>query len=65
MSPSSSGWQDDTYFWRFRHLYECRKGLSSLDRLIETVDEEIVGPAEAKFKPRLVRRAEPIEDRRV
>jgi hypothetical protein len=29
------------------------------------MDEEIVGPAEAKFKQLLVRRAEPIEDRRV
>jgi hypothetical protein len=38
---------------------------SSLDRLIETMDEEIVGPAEAKFRQLLVRRAEPIEDRRV
>jgi len=36
---------------------------SSLDRLIETMDEEIVGPAEAKFRQLLVRRAEPIEDR--
>ena len=38
---------------------------SSLDRLIETMDEEIVGPAEAKFRQLLMRRAEPIEDRRV
>jgi hypothetical protein len=38
---------------------------SSLDRLIETMDEEIVGPAEAKFRQLLVRRAEPIADRRV
>lgn len=38
---------------------------SSLDRLIETMDEEIVAPAEAKFRQLLVRRADPIEDRRV
>jgi len=29
------------------------------------MDEDIVGPAEAKFKQLLVRRAEPIQDRRV
>jgi hypothetical protein len=38
---------------------------SSFDRLIETMDAEIVGPAEAKFRQLLVRPAEPIEDRRV
>jgi hypothetical protein len=38
---------------------------SSLNRLIETMDEEIVGPAEAKFKQLLLRRAEPIEYRQV
>ena len=37
---------------------------SSLERLIETMDKEIVEPAEAKFRQLLVRRAEPIEDRR-
>jgi uncharacterized protein YjbI with pentapeptide repeats len=36
---------------------------SWLDRLIETLDDEIVGPAEAKFSQLLLRRAEPIEDR--
>jgi uncharacterized protein YjbI with pentapeptide repeats len=35
---------------------------SSLDRLIETMDDEIVKPAEDKFKQLLARRAEPIED---
>lgn len=38
---------------------------SSLDRLIKTMDEEIIKPAEAKFKQLLARRAEPIEDREV
>ncbi|HWY81770.1 MAG TPA: hypothetical protein VNY10_07545 [Roseiarcus sp.] len=38
---------------------------SSLDRLIETMDDEIIKPAEAKFKQLLARLAEPIEDRRV
>jgi hypothetical protein len=38
---------------------------ASLDPLIETMDEEIIGPAEAKSKHLLVRRAEPIEGRRV
>ena len=38
---------------------------SSLDRLIETMDDEIIKPAEAKFKQLLARRAEPIEDREV
>jgi hypothetical protein len=38
---------------------------SSRDRLIETMDEQIVGPAETKFRQLQVRRAEPIEDRRV
>jgi Pentapeptide repeats (8 copies) len=38
---------------------------SSLDRLIETMDEEIIKPAEAKFKQLLARRAERIEDRLV
>jgi hypothetical protein len=38
---------------------------SSLDRLIKTIDEEIIKPAEAKFKQLLARRAEPIEDREV
>jgi hypothetical protein len=42
--------------WVFRTLR-----YSSIDRLIETMDEEIVGPAEAKFKQLLQRRAEPIE----
>jgi hypothetical protein len=32
---------------------------------IKTMDEEIVKPAEAKFKQLLARRAEPIEDREV
>ena len=36
---------------------------SSLDRLIETMDDEIIEPAEVKFKQLLARRAEPIEDR--
>jgi hypothetical protein len=36
---------------------------SSVDRLIETMDEEIIDPAEAKFRQLLVRRAEPIGDR--
>jgi hypothetical protein len=38
---------------------------SSLDRLFNTMDEEIIKPAEAKFKQLLARRAEPIEDREV
>jgi uncharacterized protein YjbI with pentapeptide repeats len=38
---------------------------SSLNRLIETMDEEIVRRAEDKFRELLVRRAEPVEDRRV
>jgi hypothetical protein len=38
---------------------------SSLDRLMKTMDEEIIKPAEAKFKQLLARRAEPIEDREV
>jgi hypothetical protein len=37
----------------------------SPDRLIETMDAEIVGAAEAKLRQLLQRRAEPIEDRRV
>jgi uncharacterized protein YjbI with pentapeptide repeats len=38
---------------------------SSLDRLIETMDDEIIKPAEAKFTQLLARRTEPIEDREV
>ena len=38
---------------------------SSLDRLIQTMNDEIIRPAEAKFKQLLARRAEPIEDREV
>ena len=38
---------------------------SSLDRLIETMDDEIIKPAEAKFNQLLARRAEAIEDRGV
>jgi hypothetical protein len=38
---------------------------SSLDRLIDTMDDEIIKPAEAKFKQLLARRAERIEDRLV
>jgi uncharacterized protein YjbI with pentapeptide repeats len=38
---------------------------SSLDRLIETMDDEIIKPAEAKFKQLLGRRAEESEDREV
>jgi uncharacterized protein YjbI with pentapeptide repeats len=38
---------------------------SSLDRLIETMEDEIIKPAEAKFKQLLARLAEPIEDREV
>jgi hypothetical protein len=38
---------------------------SSLDRLIETMDDEIIKPAGAKFKQLLAQRAEPIEDREV
>jgi hypothetical protein len=38
---------------------------SSLDRLIETMDDEIIKLAEAKFKQLLARRAEEIEDREI
>ena len=38
---------------------------SSLDRLIETLDDEIIKPSEAKFKELRARRAEPTEDREV
>jgi hypothetical protein len=38
---------------------------SSLDRLIETMDDEIIKPAEAKFKDLLSRRAKEIGDREV
>jgi hypothetical protein len=46
--------------WVFKTLH-----YSSLDRLIETMDDEIIKPAEAKFKQLLARLAERIEDRRV
>jgi hypothetical protein len=38
---------------------------SSLDRLIETMGDKIINPAEAKFKELLARRAEPIEGEEV
>jgi hypothetical protein len=38
---------------------------SSLDRLIETMGDKIINPAEAKFKQLVARRAEPIEDEEV
>jgi uncharacterized protein YjbI with pentapeptide repeats len=46
------------YHWVFATL-----GYSSLDRLIETMDDKIIEPAEAKFKQLLARRAEPIAER--
>jgi hypothetical protein len=51
-----------------RRSAQMRLGLSnaaSLDHLIETMDGEIVRPAEAKFRQLLLRRAERIEDGRV
>jgi hypothetical protein len=40
-------------------------GYSSVDRLVETMDEEIVGPAEKRFEELVLRRAERMKIRRV
>jgi hypothetical protein len=37
----------------------------SVDRLIETIDAEIIGPAEARFDELVMRRAETMKVRRV
>ena len=38
---------------------------SSVDRLIETMDAEIIGPAETRFDELVMRRAETLKVRRV